>query len=525
MTVYTGIAATGKTSSIIKAMIKYKEDGGAVKLFLSAEHPNLTNRPNVKPGGLMGCREPGLRFPIDHVLKTTQTIEMLEKLDTGTLAVFDEAQYFKPEIVEAWNSAAARGVKIMVGTPSEEQQARLKKQGHEPTELTVTCSRCDKKANSVAHEEGSIIPIHLCSDCSNKQYQKTLDELHADIRKNEPFPDEDKTYQPFYNVDVKGWSYVRPDSLSRFRLIEDAVQRCKALKTGDTYTYLDLGCCSGYFCDAMTSLGYFATGVDVQKNLIDWAKRMASLKGQNINYSLEDAKKFITKSDEKIDVTSTFATVQWVMAQQGYDVGIECFKHLFDRTKHVCVVEMGYTKEDIYKDKIPDKPKEIDKNWVLEIMQEHGGFAEIEVHPAGENGIWRDIFVGFKEVPAQRDFRRDLQNEKVDQISTAQQSWDDKWIGENFEVFFEAREKLATGRIEGWVPERKDGIATQVAIILDGVEVENFTVEGGDFEQNFKCDYDAGKMFGFKIKSTPFDMSGSKDERPLAFVLRKLSFN
>ena len=109
MSVYTGLPATGKTSNIIRSMKDFQDNGGEVVLFLSAEHPELTNRPNVRPGGLMGCRDAELSFKIDHVLETDESIERLGKLEPQVMAVFDEAQYFKPAIVDAWQLAADHG--------------------------------------------------------------------------------------------------------------------------------------------------------------------------------------------------------------------------------------------------------------------------------------------------------------------------------------------------------------------------------------------------------------------------------
>ncbi len=149
----------------------------------------------------------------------------------------------------------------------------------------------------------------------------------------------------------------------------------------------------------MTTAGFSATGVDVTKNFIDWATRLARLKGQDITHVCQDAEKFLLSSAVPFDVTSSFATIQWVMAQRGYAAGVNCFKALFDRTRYVCVVEMGYSTEEIYKTKILDRPGEIDKEWVLGIMKEHGNFQHIEFYPSGERGIWRDIFIGYKTAP------------------------------------------------------------------------------------------------------------------------------
>lgn len=530
LTVFTGLPATGKTSAIIRSMREHERAGGKVALFLSAEHKELTRRPNVRPGGLMGCRDPELNFKIDHVLKTDATVACLETLEPGTMAVFDEAHFFKPSIVRAWQTAAQRGLQILVGTPSRAQLEQLEDSGSAATELTVPC-RCGKAdATSVIYEDNMTYPIHLCDECNAEQYNAIMKQLLEEIRVSEPFPGEKKTYQPFFDVDMEGWDFVRGDSMARFRLMEDAVARCPSINptvdSADTrLSYLDLGCCSGFFCDAMDDIGFSSTGVDVTKNFIDWCNRLAKFKGQNISYIKEDAKKFITGSDEKVDVTSTFATLQWVMTQQGYEAGLDCFKQLFDRTEHICVVEMGYTLEDIYKDRIPDRPREIDQKWVLDIMREFGDFAVIEVYPAGENGIWRDIFIGYKEVPAKRPFRRQFENDELEQISTAQQHWDDKWVGEAFEVYFRAKKSLKTGLLKGWAPERADGSEAIVSVSINGVEMEALTVENNLFECRFPCEIAEGEMFFVSINSTPIQSESSEDIRPLAFTLMELSIS
>ena len=320
--IYTGLPATGKTSTLIKSLREYQHNGGKVVLFLSAEHPELTRRPNVRPGGRMGCRDPELHFKIDYVLKTDETIKRLEALEPNVMAVFDEAQFFKPEIVDSWHSAASRGITILVGMPSTAQLDRLEEYGHEPIELTVPC-KCNKaNATSVLYEDDLIYPTHLCDDCKAERYNEIIEKLFAEIRDSEPFPGENKTYQPFYGIEAEGWDYVRPDSLARFQIMESAIERYPSLKptveTADRQlTYLDLGCCSGFFCDAMTNLGFYSTGVDITNNFINWAKRVAKLKGQNINHVCEDAYKFITATDDLIDITSSFATIQWVMSQAG----------------------------------------------------------------------------------------------------------------------------------------------------------------------------------------------------------------
>lgn len=252
-------------------------------------------------------------------------------------------------------------------------------------------------ANSLANLKQTAEPQQSAFDLA-------VAELLDEVRDSEPFKGEIKTYQPFYGIDMPGWTFVRGDSPARFEIMSEAVARCPelaaALGSGRKPSYVDVGCCSGFFCDAMTTAGFEATGVDVTKNFIAWAQRVARLKGQSITHLCQDAEKFLTSSTAPFDVTSSFATIQWVMAQRGYPAGVNCFKALFERTRHVCIVEMGYSTEDIYKTKILDRPSEIDKDWVLGIMKEHGNFQHVEFHPAGERGIWRDIFIGYKQAPA-----------------------------------------------------------------------------------------------------------------------------
>jgi len=196
---------------------------------------------------------------------------------------------------------------------------------------------------------------------------------------------------------------VRGDSQARLNIILEATNRSEAIKellnnSGNQPTFLDLGCCSGFFADGMNHHGFRTTGVDVGKHFIEWAEKLASLKGQAITYKKQDAYDYLSELDTEFDVVSTFATIQWVMAQNDYEKGLECFKMLFAKTKHIAIVEMGYNTEEIYRDRIPGAPV-IDGDWVRKMMEDLGDFESIEFHPSGENGIWRDVFVGFKKQP------------------------------------------------------------------------------------------------------------------------------
>ena len=353
----------------------------------------------------MGCRDPKLRFQITDVVKSTRAIEILRSSPAGSVIAFDEAQYFQPILVEEWVKAADRGVYVIVGMPSAAQMSLFTKFDVAPLNLNSECQICGKEKSAlVIYQKTLKEPTLVCESCEHDYSDRTIAELLAEVEASDPFKGEKKTYQPFYNIPMEGWTFVRGDSPARFDIIREAISKVPGLvadprNPGRELKYVDVGCCSGFFCDAMTSIGYTATGVDVTKNFIDWASRVALFKRQSIQYLRQDAEEFLTSSDSLFDVTSSFATIQWVMAQRNYEAGVNCFKKLFDRTRHVCIVEMGYSTEEIYKSKILDRPSDIDKSWVLDIMKTHGNFADIAFYPAGHKGIWRDIFVGFKQMP------------------------------------------------------------------------------------------------------------------------------
>lgn len=119
--IFTGLPGSGKTSALIDEMVSRKETGGRVLLVLSSEHESLTKRSNVKAGGLMGCRDENKSFPIDAVMDSSEAASLLAAQEPDTMVVFDEAQYFKPDLVSSWQSASERGVDVLVGTPSAHQ--------------------------------------------------------------------------------------------------------------------------------------------------------------------------------------------------------------------------------------------------------------------------------------------------------------------------------------------------------------------------------------------------------------------
>jgi hypothetical protein len=95
------------------------------------------------------------------------------------------------------------------------------------------------------------------------------------------------------------------------------------------------------------------------------------------------------------DVTSAFAIFQWLMIQTTVERGIRCLEWLFAKTKRLCFLEMGYSTEPQYKERLKAN---IDRHWVRSIMEEKGNFSEVRIFDAREHGLMfgRDLFVGIR---------------------------------------------------------------------------------------------------------------------------------
>ena len=475
----------------------------------------------------MGCRNPSKKFPIDHVINTPEAGKLLDEAEVAALFVFDEAQYFNPAIVEHWIKASARGIDVLVSTPSRSQLDALADTDYEHIKMAVRCG-CDQRESShVIYREDLVYPTHLCSQCYEEHMNTEVRKLLDVVKEAEPFGGELHTYQPFYDIDMTGWELVRNDCSARLNIVMEAASRCDAVKEKlsdpvQKPAFVDLGCCSGFFSHGMSAQGFLSAGVDVSKDFINWASQVALMKGQAIDYLQQDVLAYLEETDQHFDVISTFATIQWVMAQQGYEAGLKCFERIFEKADSICVIEMGYTTEDIYKEKIQDRPVEIDKEWVMNLMESSGLFDTIEFHPSGEAGIWRDIFVGFKQKPLSPQVFDDLPVSGATQSSNARGYWDDGWAGRSLEVGLRSNEKLSRLVLEGWRPN--DSVSSTMMVIISGEAISSSEVKDGIFRLELPIELKKDELFHLKVTNTS-GFTPEDDIRPLCFVLRELSFS
>ena len=151
-------------------------------------------------------------------------------------------------------------------------------------------------------------------------------------------------------------------------------------------------------------------------------------------------------------------------------------------------------------------------------MNEHGDFASIEVHHAGENGIWRDIFVGFREVPTARTFRRAFESEMVAYASDVLGLSEDGWVAPQAEVYLKAIKPIKAVGFKGWRPDDSSSDESEITLYLDGQQKAVFSIPGGKFEIKQDVNIRQGQIFRLKLNcDTIEDAPG--DSRDLSFVL------
>jgi SAM-dependent methyltransferase len=406
--VFTGLPGSGKSSRLIELVNEARSQGKPVRTFACSESPILAQRERLTVEHALGCRRPGLTCPLDHFVPTDTATNILSRLDPATLAAFEEAQFFAPEIVPHWLEASRRGVQIVISTPSLPQLELLKGQPLTETEFTTECQKCGaSKASTflVVPESPTRETMALCSGCKEQMMDVARRDLLERLRRQAPHPGEKAIYQPIDELpETADWKIVRPDSKARADVMVKVIQEAGLPgNLGPTAaSYVDVGCNTGYFCDRIRRLGFYSEGVDAVKGDIEVARILDSyFRNGHTHFILQDAYDYLEETqDRTFDVTSAFAVFQWVMIQTSVERGITCLERLFAKTKRRCFLEMGYSAEPQYRERLKTN---IDREWVRRIMEEKGGFSEIRIFDAKEHGLMfgRDVFVGIKAgVPA-----------------------------------------------------------------------------------------------------------------------------
>ncbi len=401
--VVLGISGAGKSRSLIGRVKEARQEERETHVFLCRESHVFRGRPNIAEKGVMGCREPGLVCGVDHFVTTEEAIELLAAAGEGALTAFDEAFWFGAELAEAWLEAARRGVEVIVVMPSDAQKKILARGRLEFENFVMRCQRCDEaEATRRFVVYGKNETYSTCAPCAAKIKKQVKAQVLDMLEAQRPYPGEKRIYQPVLFCPGGEWEVLRADSPRRVELIAATVKELGFLDTGrdpdlrNRPTYLDVGCNTGYFCREMARLNFNATGVDLVLEDIEVARLIDGYFEQTFStFVHEDAFLYLERTrKEKVDVVSALSTIQWLMIQKDVEHGMKCLEYLFAKTRRLCVLEMGYSEEEHYKEQLGVK---IDRYWVLRVMEELGGFDRVQCLGSGEYGIKRDLFLGFRD--------------------------------------------------------------------------------------------------------------------------------
>jgi SAM-dependent methyltransferase/thymidine kinase len=539
LTALVGPAGGGKTTRLIQQLNEADRDGREAVLFLCSDSSELRARPHVKAGGLMGSRTPGADFEITHFVSVRQARSELAALPAGAMAAFDEAGFFGTTIVNDWIRAERAGVEVVVSSLRKDQIDLLVAAGYSMTRVSIPCMLCGSAGAAEqidAHSAHHALSLVVCTRClmsidSNRVTGDRVATVLDELQTIKPFPGEKRAYQPLYQIPADGWDFVRLDTPLRADIMHSVYAEYFGDPSGDgsgpAPTYLDLGCATGYFCEHMDDHGFTSTGVDIDEDFLRLARHVTEGRNGNVEYIRNDALGYIeTHPDAKFDVTSSFATIQWVMAQSGLEAGLRCFDWIFDATRQMCVVEMGYSNEEIYSDKLPVK---IDADWVRDTMRSRGGFDEVLFFAAAEHNTWRDQFIGLRNPGPLRpgtEPRLPIENEGtlVRQTGPVHGVWSDGWAGARSSFAVACQAPVSRMRVSGAIPDWIEATSRlRVSSSTDESSVE--AEPGAAFEIEVAVTAERGDVIRPVIESDQAKGPRNEDLREISFRLESIVFD
>ena len=402
ITVLTGATGSGKSHGLITRVLAASEAGRRVETFVCSTYPWPRNNRAYWEQRYLVCRVPGLRAPLDHFVSLEGLASIVRGLPTETLVAIEEAFAFGTAVTPIIRSAVERGLEVIMAHPSGDQLASLEGP-YKEERYSVMCERCGKRDGSepIIPWDGAWTQT-VCHDCFALMREEARALIVDELRAYHPDPGQEALYQPIPLPEVETWRLARNDTLVRAEVVEDELSHLGLVKQGRAMgrlSYLDMGCCTGSFCNYFASRGFSSKGIDAVEAYVGVARLMDSFfrrpvrrGGEFVLYDQASAYDYLRDTaDEHVDVSSAFAVFQWVMVQRGYDNGVECLGLLANKTRQVMVVEMPYTSEEHYSDKIGAT---IDREWVLQIIRPF--FDSVKVVGAGARGIKRDLFIAVK---------------------------------------------------------------------------------------------------------------------------------
>ena len=392
ITILTGLPGSGKSETLISRVRSSLHEGRVTQTIMCSDSPVLQSRPGIAVRRMMSCRS-GLSTRLDHFVSVQESTELIADAPSGALLAFDEAQHFGQDVVDSWCAAAARGVEVLIASPSVAQLKALRKRGHEARKLKLNCQIC-----SVREASGFFCHLDqdrteaVCEQCSLLTKKTVRADIVRQLQSNPPEPGKKCVYQPVELAECSGWNVIRGDSHKRFQVVRK-ICADQGLPSRNS-TYLDVGCNTGFFCHNMSKVGFQSTGVDVTAKDIAVARLLGTyFRRDYASYVVSDAHEHLrTTQGTMFDVTSAFSVFQWVMIQKTPEHGLECMRWLFGKTRRICILEMGESKEAHYVARIGMK---FNSASLYDFMRVNSAFNRIDVLDKKLHGLKRDLLVGY----------------------------------------------------------------------------------------------------------------------------------
>ena len=398
--ILTGLPGSGKSEYLIAKVQSARADGITALTFFCSESMANKDVKNTEEKQQIISSRSGSSIELDRFEPVAETIKFLRTAKSGWLLAFEEAQYFRIDIVDAWCDASDRGVSILISSPSKEQLALLLERGHACTNLTLYCQKCGNgEATAFFCYLDENRTISVCNSCYCEMKCMAEERIVSQLVAAAPHPGREIIYQPVELPACTRWAVIREDSYRRFQLVKDACDRV-GLPDGHS-CYLDVGCNTGFFCHKMRKIGFNSTGLDVVENDIQLARLLSTyFRRDYANYIVADAYEYLYRTQNiQFDIASAFSVFQWVMIQKSVQHGLHCINWLFQKAKYICVLEVGESKEDHYMERIGMK---YDSQWIYAFMKTSGVFDVVEIYEADQYDLKRDLFIGFTKAGKKR---------------------------------------------------------------------------------------------------------------------------